>query len=91
MQEPLSTLPEPRTAKRCRDPGKLVFGLLTMLAGGLSIFYLNASTISIIIGSALLILGAVNTRAWQCSHCHAKIDRDEVQCPRCALPFSSKT
>jgi hypothetical protein len=91
MSEHTSGLPTPQTATKCRDPGKVILGFLVMVAGGLGFMHLFPSTVSYIVGGALLILGALSTRAWQCSHCHARVDHDEVQCPRCALPFSTKS
>ena len=88
MQEPLSALAPPPAARKCRDPGKVILGFLIMIAGGLSFFYFIPSPVGFIVGPVLVILGAATIRSWQCSHCHAKIDRDEVQCPRCALPLS---
>ena len=59
-----------------------------MLAGGLSFFYYIPYPINLIIGPTALILGASTASAWQCGRCHAEVDRDAVECPRCALPFS---
>jgi len=58
-----------------------------MLAGALSFFYLQFP-INVIAGPTALILGAATASVWQCGRCHAQVDRDAVECPRCALPFS---
>ena len=77
----------PQTARKRHSIGECFLGTLMMLAGALSFFYVPYP-INLVTGPALLILGAAKASAWHCGRCGAKVDRDTIDCPRCALPFS---
>jgi hypothetical protein len=77
-----------RTAKKRRNPGRATLGGLIMLAGFVSLFYYAHFPMNIAVGLTGLFLGAAITRGWQCDRCAARVDRNTVECPRCALPFA---
>lgn len=64
-----------------------MFGLLIMFGGLVGFFYLKSPE-NVVVGVVALIFGVAAARAWRCHQCGAKVDRDAVQCPRCALPFA---
>ena len=76
-----------RTSRKRRNITKCILGGLMMLAGALSIFYLQFP-INVIAGPTALILGAATDSVWQCGRCEAEVGRVAGDWRRCALPFS---
>jgi hypothetical protein len=76
-------------ARKRRNVSKIIVGTIMMLAGGLSFFFFIPFPFNLIVAPTVLILGAATASKWQCGRCHAEVDRDAVECPRCALLFTS--
>src|SRR5688572_27006741 len=78
-----------RTVRKRRNPVKCRFGALIMLLGFASLFqfYFIPFPMNLVVGLTALIFGAAMFRNWQCNGCGARVDREAVNCPRCALPF----
>src|SRR5262245_18409007 len=78
----------PLRAKKRRDPGRCVLGVLMILAGVVSVFHFTPAPYSLVVAPIAILIGAATTSAWQCGHCRPRIDRDSIDCPRCGAPFS---
>jgi hypothetical protein len=60
-----------------------------MIVGAITSLYFLSSPINLVAGATAVVIGLIATRAWQCGHCGAHVDRDAAACPRCVLPFSN--
>lgn len=77
-----------RTARIRRNAAKCRLGALIMLGGFVSLFYFLPFPMNLVVGVTALIFGAAMFRDWRCGGCGARVDREAVNCPRCALPFA---